>query len=564
MKKQLLLIILALFTATMSAQDWSLAGNAGTNPATDFLGTTDGAPLVLRVNNVRSGLIDEPSRSSFFGRNTGVNNTYVAGLMLGLENAAFGDGSMTANTHGSMNAALGARSLRANTTGDMNLALGINALGTNTTGSSNSGVGSWALDENTTGGSNTAVGVLALSGNTIGSYNVAMGASALTVNKAGSRAVAIGADAMRYANGTTSAFNNLNVAIGYQAMHGSSSLTANTGNRNTAVGYQSLVDYTTGGDNTALGTQALLNATTGSTNTAVGSLALSILSTGSNNTGVGRNANISTGTLNNATAIGYNSSANASNKVRLGNSSVTVVEGQVAYTNPSDARFKNAVREDVQGLALILKLRPVSYTFDRLAFAKHVHEDTDGREGELAAASEARTVGFLAQEVEKTVDELHFTAFDAVHAPENPTDNYGLAYAQFVVPLVKAVQELHAENDELRAELERMRTELLDRVEKIENSALGTDREQRPGVLHVFPDPANEMLQLEVPAASVGRPAMLELLDAAGKKVIAQQEPALPAIARVDLPATLQGGVYVLVLRVEGHSPRSASVIVQR
>ena len=30
---------------------WALTGNAGTNPATDFLGTSDNLPLVLRVNN---------------------------------------------------------------------------------------------------------------------------------------------------------------------------------------------------------------------------------------------------------------------------------------------------------------------------------------------------------------------------------------------------------------------------------------------------------------------------------------------------------------------------------
>jgi trimeric autotransporter adhesin len=34
--------------------DWTLAGNAGTNPAENFIGTTDNQPLVLRVNNQRA------------------------------------------------------------------------------------------------------------------------------------------------------------------------------------------------------------------------------------------------------------------------------------------------------------------------------------------------------------------------------------------------------------------------------------------------------------------------------------------------------------------------------
>lgn len=36
---------------TTAASGWSLTGNAGTNPATNFIGTTDAQPLVLRSNN---------------------------------------------------------------------------------------------------------------------------------------------------------------------------------------------------------------------------------------------------------------------------------------------------------------------------------------------------------------------------------------------------------------------------------------------------------------------------------------------------------------------------------
>jgi trimeric autotransporter adhesin len=491
MRTHLLLLAVLQLAPLMKAQDWSLLGNPGTNPAVNFLGTTDNAPLVFRVNNVRSGFIDQTSMSTFFGFNAGVSST----------------------------------------------------------GYSNTGIGSWALDENTTGGNNTAVGVLALTSNTTGSYNVALGPSALSANKAGSRAVAIGAYAMNYANGTSSAFNNLNVAIGYQSMHGSISLTANTGNRNAALGYQALYNYVTGNENTAVGAQSLLNVTTGSGNTGIGNLALSIVTTGSNNTAVGRSANVSSSVLTNATALGNTASVNASNKVRLGNTSITVVEGQVAYTNPSDARFKQAVREDVQGLSLILRLRPVSYTFDRLAFAKHIHEDTEGREDELLAASLMRTVGFLAQEVEKTVEELRYPAFDAVHAPENPTDNYGLAYAQFVVPLVKAVQELHAENDALR-----------ERIEQLERRM---DPLGAPG-LQAYPVPADDAINVVVDAASAGVPATLEFFDASGRQVHQFTTGALPALLTVPLPGELVVGTYLLILRAEGQTPKAARVVVKR
>ena len=44
--------------------------------------------------------------------------------------------------------------------------------------------------------------------------------------------------------------------------------------------------------------------------------------------------------------------------------------------------------------------------------------------------------------------------FSGVDAPNNSEDHYGLRYAEFTVPLVKAVQELSKENELLKAENE--------------------------------------------------------------------------------------------------------------
>src|SRR5262245_41107078 len=89
------------------------------------------------------------------------------------------------------------------------------------------------------------------------------------------------------------------------------------------------------GNNTSLGTGALQN-NTGSNNTAIGFSALFNNTRGSSNTAIGVAANVSDGNLNNATAIGAGAMVNASNKVRLGNTDVTVIEGQVAFTAVSD------------------------------------------------------------------------------------------------------------------------------------------------------------------------------------------------------------------------------------
>jgi hypothetical protein len=84
--------------ADTTGNDWSLAGNAGTNPATNFIGTTDGQPFEVHVNNLRalrlepraqSGNYQAPNVLSGFEGNTasaGVNGAVLngGGILFGL------------------------------------------------------------------------------------------------------------------------------------------------------------------------------------------------------------------------------------------------------------------------------------------------------------------------------------------------------------------------------------------------------------------------------------------------------------------------------------------------
>ncbi|HRD52410.1 MAG TPA: hypothetical protein PKY96_07150, partial [Flavobacteriales bacterium] len=81
--------------------------------------------------------------------------------------------------------------------------------------------------------------------------------------------------------------------------------------------------------------------------------------------------------------------------------------------------------------------------------------------------------GFLAQEVETAANETGFT-FSGVDAPDNAGDLYGLRYAEFVVPLVKAVQEQQAVIEELQREIaarDQGMAELKRRLERLEAGA---------------------------------------------------------------------------------------------
>jgi hypothetical protein len=236
--------------------------------------------------------------------------------------------------------------------------------------------------------------------------------------------VAIGYQAMRYADNRTSGRNACNTAVGYQSLRGNTTASYNTGQFNTAIGYQSLYSNMYGYHNTASGYQALYSNTSGNNNTALGYYAFRAPQVYSN-----------------STALGYYTNITATNQVRIGNADVTSIGGYAAWTNISDARFKTDVQEDVKGLDFIVKLRPVTYHLDMDAIASfhHIPDSMRISESESLKAEEIQ-IGFIAQEVESAAKELGFD-FHGVDAPKNENDYYGLRYAEFVVPLVKAVQE---------------------------------------------------------------------------------------------------------------------------
>src|SRR5262249_38949395 len=134
-----------------------------------------------------------------------------------------------------------------------------------------------------------------------------------------------------------------------------------TASFNTASGREALYNNTTGEYNTASGRHALYPNTTGFSNTAIGADALNNNTTGSTNTAIGFRADVSTGNLTNATAIGNEAVVNASNKIRLGNTAVTVIEGQVAYTFTSD-KIKKENFQPVDGEEVLKKIRGFELT----------------------------------------------------------------------------------------------------------------------------------------------------------------------------------------------------------
>jgi len=220
-----------------------------------------------------------------------------------------------------------------------------------------------------------------------------------------------------------------------------------TGVWNSFFGGRAGYENTTGSDNSFFGNNSGYSNTDGDYNSFFGVEAGYGNTTGVQRTAVGWSANSTITNLYNNTGLGYNADCTASNQVRIGNSGVTSIGGYTNWTNISDSRFKKNVQEDVKGLDFIMALRPVSYNLDLHGvenfFADHYGEQpAETLPGQYDKES-IRYSGFVAQEVEAVAKAVGYD-FSGVDAPKNSDDFYGLRYAEFVVPLVKAVQEQQA------------------------------------------------------------------------------------------------------------------------
>lgn len=377
-------------------------------------------------------------------------------------NTAIGYQVLLNNTTGGSNTAIGYQALLNNSTGGLNEAIGFQALLNNTTGTLNTGNGYQALYSNTTGNFNTATGSQVLNSNTTGNLNVATGYTALFSNTTGNNNTAYGSNVLQ---------------------------TNTTGGYNNGMGTNALLNNITGGYNIAIGSSALENNVVGGSNVAIGSGALYYNFTGNNNTALGYLADVASGSLSNSTAIGYAATATASNQIRLGNSTVTSIGGFANYTNVSDGRFKYQVNENIPGLAFIQQLRPVSYHLDAKKYDAHIMQNMSAEmrnermKGDYTASSNIVHSGFIAQEIEAAAKAVGYD-FDGLYKPQNETDTYGIAYSQFIMPMVKAMQEqqamieaLKAENAALKANASSTEADinlLKAQVEKLNNSAFGS------------------------------------------------------------------------------------------
>ena len=293
---------------------------------------------------------------------------------------------------------------------------------------------------------NTACGFQALYSNLDGTYNAAIGYQALS-NNTWSSNTACGAEAL---------FSNTkglgSTAIGFAALH--SSITGNS----LAIGYNALYLNTIGSWTVGVGSGVLFSTTEAYYNTVMGYNAGQAFDNGYNNVFLGANTDVNGPGYYNVIAIGQATICTGSSQVTFGNPATGSYLAYASWSDISDGRFKKNIVENVPGLSFINKLRPITYNLNATALDVFLR----GRISEspniiyakaLKEKESAVYTGFVAQEVEAAARSLDFN-FSGIDAPVNDHDVYGLRYESFVVPLVKAIQELSKQDDQLKKDSE--------------------------------------------------------------------------------------------------------------
>jgi hypothetical protein len=355
-------------------------------------------------------------------------------------NTALGYQALNSNTN-TLNTAVGYRALTTNTSGQAVTAVGSDALRDNSTGSRNTAVGYGTLANNNTGENNSAVGQTALGSNTTGTNNSALGYDALGTNTSGAYNTALGKDAL---NKNTTASNN--TAVGYQAGYTGST---NCGN-STLIGYQAGYTQNNGivgaSENTFVGYKAGYGVTTGVKNTFIGGGvgggvgAGGAVTTGFNNTILGTYTG-DQGGLDIRTANNYivlsdgdgnprlymNGSGNifwGGIRANAGSYAVKLTTSGEQVFDTSSARYKDNIRDNVYGLDAVMQMRSAQFEYK-----------DDGRSD----------VGFIAEEMVQVIPEV--VVIDKQGRPD------AVAYDRITSVLVKAIQELKAEVDSLKAQI---------------------------------------------------------------------------------------------------------------
>ena len=427
-----------------------------TGDSNTAVGHSAGGDLTTAYNNTfmgrgAGGSTTTGGTNTFIGFEAGHSNT------TGFRNTVVGDIAYDDGfTSEGDNTAVGYQTMGGSAVGngaEFNTAMGSYALDAITTADNTVAIGYAAGTALTTGADNTFVGTSAGTAQTTGANCVFIGKNAGSVNTTGARNVAIGHGA--YANADTEVDN---IAIGHNTLApgavaggeynlaiGSYSLDALTSaDNNVSIGYSAGTAVTTGGDNVIIGAPAGNALTTGYSNTFVGKNCGNAMTTGHSSTLVGMGVTLGGNDYTNAIGLGHNFSV-SSNDFSFGKASNVVTndfDADANWSRSSDVRKKREIYDQELGLDFINDLRTVRFQWKPSnEFPKEWNDYSEKN----TMDTDVIMHGFIAQEVKESLDK-HASDNDKEFSgwKENSDGMQNTSREMFVIPLIKAVQELSA------------------------------------------------------------------------------------------------------------------------
>ncbi len=391
--------------STAGSDNTFVGYNAGNNNASGGNNTLVGSG---------AGENNTGSQNSFFGFNAGAGNT------TGIQNSFFGDNAGLANT-APFNSFFGRRSGVDNTTGNSNSFFGIFSGDSNTTGNRNVFFGANAGEANTTGNDNTIIGADANVGSGSLTNATAIGRLA-EVNTSNSLVLGSVSPATNVGIGTSSPTNRLTIGTPEATVAGSPAVgvygagTATMIIRDTTNDIEGLFGVNSSGVIVSAMTNHDLQLRTGNLTR------LRVLANGTVNVGGVQGDDPSLLSVNGTIATGYGNGG--SMHLCQGASNVISFCG-------SSRRYKENIQPFVEGLALIQRLRPVTFDWKHNSIAD---------------------LGVVAEEVAE-IEPLLIT-----HNAKGEIE--GVKYDRIAVILVNAVKEQQAQIDAQRKLIYELQTQL--------------------------------------------------------------------------------------------------------
>jgi len=322
-----------------------------------------------------------------------------------------------------------------------NVGIGKDVFKTLTSGTQNVVFGYNAGDAITTGADNIVLGAQAGTDLNTGTNNTFVGRGAGGSITSGSSNVSIGHNAYNGCDG-----EDKNISIGQDALGGGIS----GGEFNTAVGIEAGLVVTSGDENTLFGYQAGKGILAGANNTCLGRNAGDAITTGSNNICIGSGSDPAVDSQSNGIALG--SVTAASDDFSFGRSSNVVTndfDADADWSRSSDIRLKKNIESTTLGLDFINDLRPVKFQW------KPSYEVPKEMKTEYNVENQKNldyvSHGFIAQEVKEAIDKHGDTTFGGWHMDKVDNETQRVKKNMFIMPLIKAVQELTAKVKELEA-----------------------------------------------------------------------------------------------------------------